>query len=127
MKRATQDRSGVTSGERPFEDRALTATASPRAGGLLHHRWMFPLLLGLAACASVLGLRRDSGNTPFPHRAHVLAGVSCVRCHRDIEKPRPLLAPPAPAAPAAPAASAAVAAPAAAASAAATPRRDLAR
>ena len=50
MKRDAQDLSGVTSGERPFEDRALTATASPRARGLLHHRWMFPLLLGLAAC-----------------------------------------------------------------------------
>ncbi len=46
------------------------------------------LVLGLAACAGVLGLRRGAEERPFPHRPHVLSGVSCVRCHRDIERPR---------------------------------------
>ena len=39
-----------------------------------------PVALGLAACAGILGLRSD-GRRPFPHRAHVLAGTSCVKCH----------------------------------------------
>jgi hypothetical protein len=38
----------------------------------------------LAACAGVLGLRK-SGPKAFPHRAHVLAGVSCTACHAGIE------------------------------------------
>jgi len=36
--------------------------------------------LGLAACAGILGYKtreRDS----FPHRTHVLKGISCTRCH----------------------------------------------
>jgi hypothetical protein len=37
-------------------------------------------VLGLAACAGILGLR-PPGRRPFPHRAHVLAGKSCVQCH----------------------------------------------
>lgn len=40
-------------------------------------------LLGVAACAGVLGLR-PRGATSFPHRAHALAGVSCVRCHAGV-------------------------------------------
>jgi len=36
-------------------------------------------LCGLVACAGVLGLTR-SGPRAFPHRAHVIAGVSCTRC-----------------------------------------------
>ena len=41
--------------------------------------------IGFAACAGVLGLTRDSSQ-PFPHRAHVIAGVSCVKCHAGIDK-----------------------------------------
>lgn len=39
----------------------------------------------VAACAGVLGLRRDQAPS-FPHRAHVVkAGISCPTCHRGIE------------------------------------------
>ena len=38
------------------------------------------VLVALAACASVLGLKA-SGPKPFPHRKHVLAGVTCTKCH----------------------------------------------
>jgi hypothetical protein len=44
--------------------------------------------LGVAACASVLGLRRD-GAAPFPHRAHALAGVGCTSCHKGITAAAP--------------------------------------
>ncbi|MEO8706915.1 MAG: hypothetical protein ABI867_43210 [Kofleriaceae bacterium] len=37
----------------------------------------------LAACAGILGLHRASTGT-FPHRAHVVAGVSCTRCHTNV-------------------------------------------
>lgn len=40
-------------------------------------------LAALAACAGILGLRR-SGPQVFPHRAHAVAGVSCVTCHAGI-------------------------------------------
>ena len=36
-----------------------------------------------AACAGILGLRRTTLGG-FPHRAHVVAGVSCTRCHPHI-------------------------------------------
>jgi hypothetical protein len=42
--------------------------------------------LGVAACASLLGLRRENGPNGFEHRAHVLEGISCVDCHRDIDR-----------------------------------------
>jgi hypothetical protein len=38
----------------------------------------------VAACAGVLGLKKD-GAQPFPHRRHVVAGVSCVTCHDKLE------------------------------------------
>jgi hypothetical protein len=41
-------------------------------------------LLGVAACAGVLGLRSSSTHI-FPHRAHVVAGVSCASCHAGVE------------------------------------------
>jgi hypothetical protein len=41
--------------------------------------------VGLAACAGVLGWRAQR-DTPFEHRAHVTAGVSCLRCHGGIER-----------------------------------------
>ena len=40
--------------------------------------------LFLAACASVLGIRRTSQSRPFEHRAHVLKGVNCKECHADV-------------------------------------------
>ena len=42
-------------------------------------------LVGLAACAGVLGLAR-SGPQPFPHRKHAIAGVACTRCHVGLER-----------------------------------------
>jgi hypothetical protein len=45
-------------------------------------------LCGLVACAGVLGLGR-SGSQAFPHRAHVVAGVSCTRCHASVEQSGP--------------------------------------
>jgi hypothetical protein len=40
-------------------------------------------LCGLVACAGVLGFTR-SGTRSFPHRTHVVAGVSCTQCHAGI-------------------------------------------
>ena len=37
-----------------------------------------------AACAGVLGFRTVTGPRGFEHRAHVLAGVACTRCHTSI-------------------------------------------
>jgi hypothetical protein len=45
---------------------------------------MVVLALALAACASVLGLRRESPSHPFEHRAHALKGINCVVCHVDM-------------------------------------------
>jgi predicted CXXCH cytochrome family protein len=42
------------------------------------------LLAGLAACTGLLGLRQDAP-APFPHRAHVLAGVACLECHAGVD------------------------------------------
>jgi hypothetical protein len=39
------------------------------------------LVLALAGCAGVLGLRPASAGRPFEHRAHVLKGINCVECH----------------------------------------------
>jgi hypothetical protein len=38
----------------------------------------------LAACAAVLGLRREPPSHPFEHRAHVLRGINCVECHEGV-------------------------------------------
>lgn len=43
-------------------------------------------LLSVAACAGILGLRDASRTATFPHRAHVIAGVTCTRCHSGITK-----------------------------------------
>jgi predicted CXXCH cytochrome family protein len=37
----------------------------------------------LAACAGVLGLRREPSH-PFEHRAHVLKGIGCLDCHQGV-------------------------------------------
>jgi hypothetical protein len=39
----------------------------------------------LVACAAILGLKAP-GPKPFEHRAHVLAGVNCIDCHRGVER-----------------------------------------
>jgi len=47
-------------------------------------------LCGLVACAGVLGLSRP-GQGAFPHRRHVIAGVSCTRCHAAVGDGSPAL------------------------------------
>jgi len=42
--------------------------------------------VALAACAGILGLRTSAPES-FPHRKHVVAGVSCTRCHTGLDKP----------------------------------------
>ncbi|HEU0029190.1 MAG TPA: cytochrome c3 family protein [Kofleriaceae bacterium] len=48
-------------------------------------RWLLAIvaMLAVAACARVLGFK-PSGPQPFPHRKHVLAGIACTQCHRDL-------------------------------------------
>jgi hypothetical protein len=46
-------------------------------------RGVIALCVVLAACAGILGLKRP-GTGHFPHRAHVVAGVSCTSCHPSI-------------------------------------------
>jgi hypothetical protein len=43
------------------------------------------VIIVLGACAGVLGLSK-SGPQPFPHRKHVIAGVTCTKCHVGIDK-----------------------------------------
>jgi hypothetical protein len=43
------------------------------------------ILVILAACAGVLGLRK-AGPMPFPHRKHVTGGIACTTCHLGIDK-----------------------------------------
>ena len=40
-------------------------------------------IIGIGACAGILGFTK-AGPRAFPHRAHVLAGVPCTRCHVDV-------------------------------------------
>lgn len=40
----------------------------------------------LAACAGILGYKTARTTSVFPHRAHVVSGVSCTRCHAGIDK-----------------------------------------
>jgi hypothetical protein len=42
-------------------------------------------VIAVGACAGVLGLSK-SGPQPFPHRKHVIAGVSCTTCHGSMTK-----------------------------------------
>jgi hypothetical protein len=51
-----------------------------------------PLAIGcvvLAACAGILGFKKPNLEL-FPHRAHVVAGVSCLRCHANVGDKQPL-------------------------------------
>ena len=38
--------------------------------------------VALAACAKLLGIERKQAI--FPHRAHVVAGITCTRCHGNV-------------------------------------------
>jgi hypothetical protein len=40
--------------------------------------------VALAACAGILGLRDRKTPPTFPHRPHVVAGVTCTRCHEGV-------------------------------------------
>lgn len=60
---------------------------TPRATVLL------PVCLAVA-CAGVLGLRTSPAHL-FEHRAHVLAGIACVRCHQQVARPAQASASPA--------------------------------
>jgi hypothetical protein len=42
--------------------------------------------LALAACAGILGLRDRATTATFPHRSHVIAGVTCTKCHAGITR-----------------------------------------
>lgn len=42
-------------------------------------------VVALAACARILGFE-DRPERPFPHRAHVLEGISCLECHDGVEE-----------------------------------------
>ena len=50
-----------------------------------HATLLMLLALALAACASMLGLKKPGDpSRPFEHRAHVLHGVACTQCHEGI-------------------------------------------
>ena len=51
-------------------------------------------IVGLGACAGILGLRKATTSDAFPHRSHVVAGVSCTRCHANLEAGSGLHLPP---------------------------------
>jgi hypothetical protein len=42
-------------------------------------------MLFASACAGILGLRPRVARPTFEHRAHVVEGIQCVRCHESIE------------------------------------------
>jgi hypothetical protein len=44
---------------------------------------LFAAILVTGACAEILGIR-PPGHTPFEHRAHVLKGITCARCHAGV-------------------------------------------
>jgi hypothetical protein len=42
------------------------------------------LVVVVAGCAGILGLKRAGGPTAFPHRSHVRSGIACTECHQGI-------------------------------------------
>jgi hypothetical protein len=44
---------------------------------------LFAVLALTGACAQILGFRAP-GHRPFEHRAHVLKGITCTRCHAGV-------------------------------------------
>jgi len=50
-----------------------------------HATLVMLLAIALAACASMLGLKKaGDAARPFEHRAHVLHGVACTSCHENV-------------------------------------------
>ncbi|MBX3185836.1 MAG: hypothetical protein KF819_02430 [Labilithrix sp.] len=47
---------------------------------------LLALVLSMAACAGLLGIKPRDAQRPFEHRAHALAGVSCVTCHEGVAR-----------------------------------------
>lgn len=47
--------------------------------------WLALVVFSAGACAGVLGLR-PAERRSFEHRAHVLKGIQCVRCHDTVER-----------------------------------------
>lgn len=43
------------------------------------------LSCAVAACAGILGVRRTPAR-PFEHRAHVVRGIACVKCHAQVAR-----------------------------------------
>ena len=52
-------------------------------GEVVRRLFVVVVCVALAACAGILGLTR-SGPQPFPHRKHAIAGVTCTRCHPNM-------------------------------------------
>ena len=50
----------------------------------MRRAWLVLAAVGVAACARILGFSHPSASA-FPHRAHVVAGVTCTRCHVGID------------------------------------------
>jgi len=53
-------------------------------GRAVKQRALVVVCVALAACAGVLGLRKNQPEA-FPHRKHVLSGIACTKCHVDID------------------------------------------
>jgi hypothetical protein len=49
-------------------------------------RWILVACVGLVACAGILGYKQQARDV-FPHRVHVVKGISCMRCHATVGKP----------------------------------------
>lgn len=47
---------------------------------------LLALLLSLAACAGLLGIKPRDTQRPFEHRAHSSAGVDCLSCHPGVNR-----------------------------------------
>jgi hypothetical protein len=52
--------------------------------------WTMPMVLvgtlSLAACAGVLGLKKQDNSRPFEHYKHLAQGIGCLKCHQGVEK-----------------------------------------
>jgi hypothetical protein len=46
---------------------------------------LLALAVLLAACAGLLGIRRESSEHAFEHRAHAVKGIVCVECHKGMQ------------------------------------------
>lgn len=48
--------------------------------------FVLPLVLCLAACAGILGIRPKEPGHAFEHRAHSIRGINCLSCHQDVAR-----------------------------------------